>query len=167
MGAKEIQFKELFKENKDRVYRICCSYVKNENNRQDLFQEIFINVWKNLSTFRNESHINTWIYRISINSAINFCRLQNRVDKPCQEMNGDFIFEGDTDLKNKIALETELQQMFHAINRLTVSEKSIISLVLEGLDHASIAKICGMTEGNVRVKFHRIKKNIKKIMEEK
>ncbi|KJF41786.1 hypothetical protein LH29_22850 [Draconibacterium sediminis] len=161
-----MQFKQLFEENKDRVFRICCSYVQSSQNRDDLFQEIFTNVWKNLGSFRNESHVNTWIYRISINTAINYCRLQNNNDKRCQEIKQDILSDEDAKLARKTILEKEIKIMFDTINRLPVLEKSIISLVLEGLDHAKIAEITGISEGNVRVKFHRIKKKLKQMMEE-
>ncbi len=166
MSTKEIQFKQLFEENKDRVFRICCSYVRGSHNRDDLFQEIFTNIWKNLSSFRNESHVNTWIYRISINTAINYCRLQSNNDKRCQEIKQDILSDDDINLARKTILEKELKTMFEAINQLPVPEKSIISLVLEGLDYARIADIVGISEGNVRVKFHRIKKKLKQMMEE-
>jgi len=166
MDKKESQFRQLFEENKDRIFRLCCSYVRSDYNREDLFQEIFSNVWKNLDSFRNESHINTWIYRISINTAINYCRLQTNNDKRCQEIKQEILSDDDVNLAQKFVEEKELQKMFAAINRLPVSEKSIISLVLEGMDHAHIADVCGISEGNVRVKFHRIKKKLKQMMEE-
>jgi RNA polymerase sigma factor (sigma-70 family) len=166
MRNKEIQFKKLFDENQDRVFRICCSYVRSDYNRKDLFQEVFMNVWKNLDSFRNESHINTWIYRISINTAINYCRIQNKNDGRCQEIKQELISDDDGSVIKKYRREKELQQMFEAINSLPLIEKSIISLVLEGVDHGGIAEICGISEGNVRVKFHRIKKKLKQMMEE-
>ncbi|MDX8341320.1 RNA polymerase sigma factor [Draconibacterium sp. IB214405] len=166
MSTKENQFKQLFEENKDRVFRICCLYVRSSHNRDDLFQEIFTNIWKNLGSFRNESHVNTWIYRISINTAINYCRLQNNNDKRCQEIKQEILSDDDVLISQKTVLEKDLKTMFETINRLPVLEKSFISLVLEGLDHARIAEIVGISEGNVRVKFHRIKKKLKQMMEE-
>ncbi|WP_340113762.1 RNA polymerase sigma factor [Maribellus mangrovi] len=167
MSEQDNRFNHLFEENKDRIYRICCSYVRGEQNRQDLFQEIFINVWKNLDSFRNESHINTWIYRISINTSINFCRLQSKNDKRCQEIKKDILSDGEHELSMKFRQDKELEKMFDAINRLPLLEKTIVSLQLEGIDHAGIADVCGLSEGNVRVRFHRIKKKLKQMMEEK
>lgn len=167
MSTKEKQFQQLFEENKDRIYRICCSYVRNHDNRQDLYQEIFTNVWKSLDSFRSESHINTWIYRISINTAISFCKLQSRNDKRCTEIKQDIFSEDEKLLEQKKIQEAEIEKMFDAISQLPLLEKTIVSLQLEGLEHASIAEICDLTEGNVRVRFHRIKKKLKQIMEEK
>ncbi len=167
MNKKEEQFQQLFTENKDRVFRICCSYVKSDDRRQDLFQEIFMNIWSNLDSFRGKSHINTWIYRISINTSINFCRLQSKIDNRCKEIKQDILSVDEQKLQDKYAEEEDIQKMFAAINELPVLEKSIISLVLEGVDHVQIAQICGISEGNVRVKFHRIKKKLQKMMEEK
>ncbi|WP_167613961.1 RNA polymerase sigma factor [Maribellus sediminis] len=166
MTEQEIKFRSLFEENKDRVFRICCAYVRSDQNRQDLFQEIFINVWKNLSTFRNESHINTWIYRISINTSINFCRLQSASDKRCEEIKKDVLSVSEKELQQKFQQEKELERMFDAINKLPLLEKTIMSLQLEGIDHAGIAEVCGLSEVNVRVRFHRIKKKLKQMMEE-
>lgn len=166
MEVKESQFKNLFEANKDRVYRICCSYVRNHDNRKDLFQEIFTTIWKSLDSFRNESHINTWIYRISVNTAISFCKLQSRNDKRCTEIKKDLFSEDEKLLEQKKIQETNIEKMFDAISQLPLLEKTIVSLQLEGLDHANIAEICGLTEGNVRVRFHRIKKKLKQIMEE-
>ena len=167
MNTKENKFKQLFEENKDRVFRICCSYVRSNHKREDLFQEIFSNIWKNIDSFRNESHINTWIYRVSINTAINYCRLQSINDKRCMEIKQDMLSEDKQKLDQKHVQEEELQKMFRAINKLPILEKSIVSLVLEGIDHAQIAQICGISEGNVRVKFPRMKKKLKQMMEDK
>ncbi len=167
MSQRDKKFSQLFEDNKDRIYRICCSYVRGEQNRQDLFQEIFINVWKNLDSFRSESHINTWIYRISINTSINFCRLQNKSDKRCQEIKKDILSDSEQELAMKFRQDKELEKMFEAINQLPLLEKTIVSLQLEGIDHTGIAEVCGLSEGNVRVRFHRIKKKLKQMMEEK
>lgn len=167
MIEKEQLFQQLFEENKDRVFRICCSYVRSDYNRQDLFQEIFMNIWKNLESFRNESQIKTWVYRISINTSINFCRLHNKTEKRCEEIKHEIFSDNEKKLYQKHKLETEIKEMFEAINKLPIIEKSIISLVLEGVEHARIAEILGITEVNVRVKFHRIKKKLKQMMEEK
>lgn len=167
MDNKEELFKEIFENNKDRIYRICCSYVRSQQNRDDLFQEIFTNIWNSLNSFKGASHINTWIYRISINTSINYCRLQSRNDRRCTEIKKEIFSDNETSLQNKLKLEKELHLMFDAINTLPVLERSIISLVLEGVEHSEIASIFGISEVNVRVKFHRTKKKLKKIMEEK
>ena len=167
MTEQELKFTQIFEDNKDRVFRICCAYVRSEQYRQDLFQEIFINVWKNLASFRNESHINTWIYRISINTSINFCRLQNKNDKRCDELKKDLLSVDEKELALKFKQEDELVKMFDAISQLPLLEKTIVSLQLEGVDHAGIANICGLTEVNVRVRFHRIKKKLKQMMEDR
>lgn len=166
MDKKEKKFKSLFEDNKDRIYRICCSYVKSDHNRQDLFQEIFINVWKNLDSFKNESHINTWIYRISINTSINYCRLQSKNDRRCEEIKKEIISEEEEHLFQKQKTEKDLGKMFEAIQKLPLIEKTIVSLVLEGVDYSNIAEITGLNEGNIRVKIHRIKNKLKQIMEE-
>jgi len=165
MGNKEEYFTGIFEGNKDRVYRICCSFVRSHHNRKDLFQEIFMNIWKSLNSFQNKSHINTWIYRISINTAINFCKLQDKNENRCQEIKHEIFEAAGNEIKKKQETDRQLKVLLGLINSLPLLEKTIITLVLEGMDRASIAEICGLSEGNVRVKIHRIKSKLKKMME--
>lgn len=64
------KFEDVLKNNKDRIYRICCAYVRDADEREDLFQEIMINIWKNLDKFEGRSLISTWVYRIAVNTSL-------------------------------------------------------------------------------------------------
>ncbi len=66
---KETLFTEVFQANRDRLYRLCCGYLNDENDIDDLMQEIMLNIWKNLDSFRGEAQISTWIFRIAVNTA--------------------------------------------------------------------------------------------------
>ena len=72
MDTKEKYFKSIVNENKDKIYRICCYYLSDKDSRQDLYQEILVNIWKSLDGFRKEAAISTWIYRIAVNSSLMF-----------------------------------------------------------------------------------------------
>jgi len=70
MINKEQLFKQTYEQSKDKIYRLCLGFAGNNSDADDLFQEVFIKVWNNLETFRNESSINTWIYKIATNTAL-------------------------------------------------------------------------------------------------
>ena len=72
MKKEENIFSNLIEENKDKIFRICCYYVANEEDRKDLYQETLLNVWKGYKSFRKESTFSTWSFRIAVNTALAF-----------------------------------------------------------------------------------------------
>jgi len=65
-------FTNLIKENKDRIYRICCYYLADDEARKDLYQETLLNLWKGYKTFKGEASFSTWAFRITVNTALAF-----------------------------------------------------------------------------------------------
>ncbi|MFM9838065.1 MAG: RNA polymerase sigma factor [Cyclobacteriaceae bacterium] len=142
-------FEEIHQQYSLKIFRLCMGYVNDHDHAQDLVQETFISIWQNLETFRHEASIGTWIFRIASNHCLRAIKREGRITK--------------TALHNDIKEEKEeggdekIQFLYKCISELKETERIIISLVLEDLPQAEIASITGMTEGNVRVKVHRIK----------
>lgn len=159
---KEERFKLLIDENSERIMRICRYYNPNPEDRKDMYQEILVNVWKSLDTFRGDSKISTWVYRIAINTSLSFTgkafrQMKLMVDKDVQNM-GLLV---DDELQLKQQYENDLETLQAQLNQLSVIEKAMISLMLEGLSMREIAEIIGLTEPNIRVKIHRIKEKLR------
>lgn len=159
---KEERFKLLIDENSERIMRICRYYNPNPEDRKDMYQEILVNVWKSLDTFRGDSKISTWVYRIAINTSLSFTgkafrQMKLMVDKDVQNM-GLLV---DDELQLKQQYENDLETLQAQLNQLSVIEKAMISLMLEGLSMREIADIIGLTEPNIRVKIHRIKEKLR------
>lgn len=129
-------------------------YVNDEALAKDLAQETFIIVWQKLHTFRHESSIGTWIYRIASNTCFRSMEISKRM--PVTEMPVQLPDTPDPDREEKI------RQLYKCIAALDEPERIIIALVLDGLPHAEIASITGLSEGNTRVKVHRIKEKLLK-----
>jgi RNA polymerase sigma-70 factor (ECF subfamily) len=164
---KEQQFKQLIDENKQRILSICHYYAPSREDEQDMYQEILINIWKSLETFRGDSSIRTWIYRVAVNTSLSFTgkafkRMRLNVDADVQKLNSAFYDEEEVNLK--VETEQKMEELQILLNRLSVIEKALMSLVLEGLSSAEIASVIGLTETNVRVKIHRIKESLRKQM---
>lgn len=160
--TKEEQFKQIVDENSDRIMRICRYYNPNTDERKDMYQEILVNIWTSLDNFRGESKISTWVYRIAVNTSLNFTgkafrQMKLMVDKDVQNMG--LLVDDEVQLKQQF--ETDLETLQTHLNMLSVIEKAMISLLLEGLSMREIADIIGLTENNVRVKIHRIKEKLK------
>jgi RNA polymerase sigma factor (sigma-70 family) len=75
---KENQFKAVLQGNSDRIYRICCCYVRDENARQDVFQTVLMHIWESLETFKGGSQISTWVFRVTVNTCLGHLRAQRR-----------------------------------------------------------------------------------------
>lgn len=147
-----MEFEEIYKTYWQKIYRICRGYVNDDDWAKDIAQDTFITVWNILDTFREESAISTWIYRIAVNNCLRQIEKQKRLPKSDVP---DYISESiETPIDSKIAF------LYQCINDLKEIDRIIISLELEDMKQADIATIVGISEANVRVKIHRIKEKL-------
>lgn len=135
-----------------KIFRVCMGYVNNYSLAQDLTQETFIIVWKQLPKFRNESNIGTWIFRIASNNCLRQIEIENRYKKTALPLN---IKE-----ERPTSIEPQIQLLYRCISELNEIDRIIISLELEEVKQSEIAQIVGLSEVNVRVKIHRIKEKL-------
>ena len=148
-----MNFETIYKTYWQKVFRLCMGYANDTDAAKDLAQETFIKVWKQLPTFRNESSIGTWIFRIASNT----CLRQIQKDKKMPKS------ELPLEIKDEILdtnIEKDIQLLYQYISELQEVERIIISLELEDMHQNEIAEIVGLSEGNVRVKIHRIKEKL-------
>ena len=151
--SNELEFQHIYKENYQRVMSLCLGYVKgNEFLAKDLAQEVFVKVWQNLSHFREQSKISTWIYRITVNTCLQELRNKKYVDLKLD-------IENDTP-SNPIETENRFEQMYNCINSLNAENKSIILLELEAVPQNEIAEIIGISHNAIRTRIHRIKEQL-------
>jgi len=121
-------------------------FSKNEDEVNDLFQEVLINLWKGLQNFRGESDVRTWIYRISLK--------RKRKTIPLT-MNINPFTDSDDDSR-------QVQQLNRRISQLGPFDRAIILLWLENMSYEEIGEIVGISTKNVSVRLFRIKEKLKK-----
>jgi RNA polymerase sigma-70 factor, ECF subfamily len=157
------EFLHIISENQGIIHKVCGIYCDTREDREDLFQEIVSQLWKSFPTFRHESKVSTWMYRVALNTAITqFKKEKRRPDQHAVE-HQHLQYE---DSYYDSAIEEEIKMLHKAISKLSGIEKSIVLLYLEEKKHEEIADIVGITQNYVRVKMNRIKARLKKIMEE-
>lgn len=158
MKLEEDQFDHIYETNYNKVVRLCLGYTNGDMMlSKDLAQEVFIKVWQHLKSFRNESSISTWIYRITVNTCLLELRKKKTVDLSNHLIHLEEPSEITTDNK-----QTQLKKLYSCISRLKPENKSIILLELEGLPQKSIAEITGLSHEAIRVRIHRIKNKLTK-----
>lgn len=157
MNISEEQFNAIYQSHYARVNRLCLGYTSgNAALSKDLTQDVFIKVWQNLETFKNQSNISTWIYRIAVNT----CLLELRKKKSVRLIEAHNQPTDSEDYSDE--REKKLQQLYKCITRLETTNKSIILLELEGVPQKEIAQIIGLSHEAVRVRIHRIKQELTK-----
>ena len=154
---KEAVFTDLIREHQALLYKVTSIYTDNKEDQEDLFQEIVYQLWKYFDSFRNDSKITTWMYRVAMNTAITFIKKKKK--RPDSVPIADiFIKQSDT---NNDAYEERLRLLYQHLKHLNTLEKGLIFLLLEGKSYKEIAQITGLNDSNVGTKISRIKKKLK------
>jgi RNA polymerase sigma-70 factor (ECF subfamily) len=157
---KEHLFLQLLKENKDKIFRLCYGYLNNKSEADDLYQEVMFNIWKNLASFRGESLINTWIFRIAVNTALLYNKkLKKQKIFYSLDKSGELEQPEDNE-----KIDEKLALLHKCIASLKKQDRLIISLRLEGLSYNEIAEITGISINYTGVKINRIKQTLEKMM---
>ena len=149
MAEKE-QFNDIYNKHYNKVFRLCKGYFCGDISlASDAAQEIFIKVWEKLDTFRNESSISTWIYRITVNT----CLLYLRKSSSKKEIRTDSLPQLVTETYSN-EKDEQLQQMYQCIQKLEETNKIIILMTLDGIEYPEISEVIGITEETLRVRIH-------------
>lgn len=163
---KEKIFTGVFKENKDKIFRLCYTSLNNKDEVDDLFQEVMINVWRSLESFRNESKISTWIYRITVNTALLFSkRFKTKLNRFANFEPNELDEKQQYENSFQKIFDEELKILHYAISKLNKQDRLIIGLFLEDMSYEEISEIVGISANYVGVKINRIKAALAKTME--
>lgn len=157
MSSTDNQFKDIYSKYSQKVHRLCLGYTGDTMQADDLLQEVFIKVWENLEKFRGESQMSTWIYRIAVNT----CLLHLRSNKKQTKVNVEDFGSKISDETNE--KEAQIQLLYKCISELNETDRLIITLLLEEVPYPEIAEVTSISEGNLRVKIHRIKQQLSTI----
>lgn len=154
-------FLNLISDNKGIIYKICNVYANSHEDRNDLKQEIILQLWKSYHSFKGKSKFSTWMYRIAFNTAVTNIRKSKR--HPVIE--ALTVTEEDFSEKEKIDyLNEDINHLYQAISKLKDVEKAIVMLYLEEKSYKEIGEIIGISEKNVSVKLVRLKQKLKKLI---
>ncbi len=157
MEEKERRFTTVVNEHKRTIYTVCYMFSNDKAEIEDLFQEILVRMWNGFETFRSESSLNTWIWRVSLNTCLNYERRRKREGERV-ELAVDINPFSDTDDD-----AMQIRQLHERIGRLGFVDRSIILLWLENMSYDEIGAIVGISAKNVSVKLVRIREKLKQM----
>ncbi len=147
--------------NQNIIHKVCRTYTNNDAAHKDLFQEITIQLWKAYPKFRGDSKFSTWMYRVSLNTAISLYRKTKRQisTSPIYDNLKELEYEGYNDERDK-----QMDLLYKAIHSLNDIEKALALLYLEDKNYKEISNTLGISEVNARVKMNRTKTKLKNIL---
>ncbi|MBU0687332.1 MAG: sigma-70 family RNA polymerase sigma factor [Candidatus Margulisbacteria bacterium] len=150
-------FSEVYTAHKGRVWSLSSRYVKLQSDKEDLLQEVFLNVHKALPRFRGEASLETWIYRITVNTAINYLKKQKRHQKITQVLGGLRIMD------TVEVAESVDSTILKPLEKLNPQQRTIILLSdVEEKALDEIAEILQVPVGTVKSNLHRAREIVKK-----
>ncbi|MDE5975686.1 MAG: sigma-70 family RNA polymerase sigma factor [Muribaculaceae bacterium] len=149
----EQDFEILVKKYEGTIYSVCYMYADSKDETDDLFQESLTNIWKSMGSYRGDCNINSWIYRLTLNTCLSYKR-KKRIKTERLETNVE-LFNSSSDTGRQ-------SQLLHdRIQCLDVIDRAIVLLWLENLPYEEIGEIVGMTAKNISVRLVRIKEKLK------
>ena len=151
-------FQQLLEQHKGLLYKVARTYCRDEADRQDLLQEILLQLWQSFHKYNDQFKISTWLYRIALNVAISFYRKNAGRKLRNTPLDDQAILIQEVDKTDKEAQLLLLEQFIAELRDL---DKALMLLYLEERPHAEIAEILGISVSNVATKIGRIKIQLK------
>ena len=153
----EREFEAMIREHKGTVYTVCYMFSNDPDEVADLFQETLINLWRGSGTFRGESAVSSWIWKVTLNTCISSDRKKKRGPQTGPlSMDIDLFEDQDADTRQIGLLRSR-------IGKLGPFDRAIVLLWLENLSYEEIGQIVGISPKNVSVRLVRIKEQLKKM----
>jgi RNA polymerase sigma-70 factor (ECF subfamily) len=165
----EAKFLALVRENDGRLRHICRVYARDADARKDLYQEMMFQLWRALPSFAGASSIDTWVYRVALNTALTHAR--RRSARAETSLEDDHVEAADlaasldaTD--DTLDLTEQSERLYAAIDRLGDVDRMLVTMYLDDRSYREMAEVIGISESHVGVKLHRIKKSLARSLAE-
>ncbi|MBD5369819.1 MAG: sigma-70 family RNA polymerase sigma factor [Bacteroides sp.] len=153
MNNSEKEFEDLVRKYESTVYSVCYMYAASKPETDDLFQESLANIWRSMQSYRKECNLNSWVYRITLNTCLSYKRKKRITTEP---------LDGHAELfDERSPAGRQSRQLHERIQRLDVVDRAIVLLWLENMPYDEIGAIVGMSAKNIGVRLVRIKEKLK------
>lgn len=147
------------------IIKICKAYTNSQEDFEDYYQEVCLQIWRSKDNFREQCKWSTWVYRISLNVCLTLLKKKKRNGQTF--FTSDVLPEGITVVENNVFDDESLNQLYSAIRLLTEVDRALILLYLEEKSYQEIADVLGTNANNIGVRVIRIKERLKRIIDEK
>lgn len=143
------------------IIKICRAYTDTQEDYEDYYQEVCLQIWRSHESFREKSEWSTWVYRISLNVCLTLLKKKKK-----NHITSDFLPDEAIE-DSRSFVDESLNQLFKAIRQLSDVDRAVIMLYLEEKSYHEIAEIIGTNPNNIGVRIKRIKERLKKLLDGK
>ena len=158
------QFLSLLDEHRRILFKIAGSYCRNPADREDLIQEMVMQLWRSFSSYDPSRRFTTWMYRVALNVAISHWRSETRRVRDTVPIDGA-ILEIAAPPSGEAALEDDLRELRLLLDQLDPLDRALMILYLDGNPHEAIADVLGISPSNVGTRIGRIKQRLRRTFE--
>lgn len=158
----EQKFRTLLQDHSGIIAKICHVYTDNVEDFNDFYQEVALQLWRSYQSFRGDSQLSTWVYRVALNvclSQIKKAKKKKVLEQPEAIAEYTFATAGHEPVNSE-----QVNKLYAAIRQLKEVERALILLFLEEKSYKEISEIMGISVNLVGVRLSRIKQQLKKIM---
>lgn len=161
----EQRFRQCLADHANVMWKVVRAFATTPQDQEDLLQEIALQIWRSLPTFRGDAKASTWIYRVAFNTALVWKRDEKRL-----QLKHEKFFELNTapevSLEHPAATGDEemVQRLYVAIRQLPLLDASLALMHLDGLSYREMSDVLGITESNVGVRLNRIRKQLAEML---
>lgn len=144
------------------IIKICRAYTDNQEDFEDYYQEVCLQIWRSRENFQEKSKWSTWIYRISLNVCLTELKSKKKNPVDTTDQLPYSVQEESQDFSDE-----SLNELYKAIRQLSEVDRAVILLYLEEKPYQEIAEIIGTNQNNIGVRIKRIKERLKKLLDGK
>ena len=163
---RDVVFREWFERHQGLIYKISRAYASTSEDMQDLLQEIMLQLWHSIPSFREQAKESTWIYRVALNTAMGWSRTERKHSRTRRRVLLMAVPSTPPDPGEDLEKEERLAKVYEVVRSLSPADASVVLLFLDGLSYEDMAEVLGITVSNVGVKLHRAKKRIAQLLGE-
>jgi RNA polymerase sigma-70 factor (ECF subfamily) len=159
-NSSQAEFLELVEQHKGIIVKICSIYTRLPEEREDLFQEIIVQLWRAWPSFKGLSKFSTWLYRIALNTSISGLRKKKT----------DLIYMDSMQMPERVYEDDQTRKeqrsvLYQAIHSLPEIDRAVVMLFLEEKSYEEMEDILGISQGTLRVKMARAKEKLKRTIQ--
>jgi RNA polymerase sigma-70 factor (ECF subfamily) len=142
------------------IFHLTRRYLRHDTDAEDVTQRALVQAFLRIGSFRGESKLRSWLYRIAINLALNAVRDRARQNRPTEP-------EDAPDVADPVVLAQSRRRLLHAVDRLSPKQKLVVELrAFEELSFREVAEVVGGTEDAAKVNFHHALKRLRQLLDE-
>ncbi len=142
------------------IIKICRAYTNTQEDFEDYYQEVCLQIWKSRDRFSQQSEWSTWVYRLSLNVCLTLLKKKKNNH---QHFASDYL-PSETTVENRAFADEPINQLYDAIRQLSEVDRGVILLYLEEKSYQEIADITGTNPNNIGVRIVRIKERLRRVL---